>query len=97
MCSRQLGEHHSEVQKQAKDATYQSPPESARAEFALLPAAAEAKEGGAIVLLWWLCAEVAVGLSRPEDLVWGGGRRVVDAGAVEMMSGLQQIRARSEI
>lgn len=62
-----------------EDATYQSAPESARAGLAVLPAAAEAKEVGAIV--WWcgcgLVNEVvamepeSVWCRRPKDLVWG--------------------------
>jgi hypothetical protein len=44
--------------------TYQSAPESGRAGLAELPAAAEAKEVGAIV--WWVgvCAEVAMRRKR---------------------------------
>lgn len=39
-----------EVQGEGSSCTYQSPPESARDELALFPAAAEAKEVGAMVV-----------------------------------------------
>jgi hypothetical protein len=53
--------HACKVQNGRNDTTYSSALDSARAGLALLPAAAEAKEGGAIVVVLWLEEEVAVG------------------------------------
>lgn len=51
--------------------TYQSPPDSLRAELELFPAAAEANEEGAIVVVWLLWKWLSSGrvLSRPEEVV----------------------------
>jgi hypothetical protein len=53
--------HACKVQNGRNGTTYSSALDSARAGLALLPAAAEAKEGGAIVVVLWLEEEVAVG------------------------------------
>jgi hypothetical protein len=72
--------------------TYQSP-ESAREELALLPAAAEAKEVGAIMSCCVFCGGSGSGYGRKRvveakrfsvGIVAGEG----DAGAIGMMSGL---------
>jgi hypothetical protein len=67
------------VQKSARSSTYQSALDSARVEPALLAAAAEAKEVGAIVvvLLWLWGRQVACEvLSIPKVLVRGCGNTI---------------------
>jgi hypothetical protein len=63
--------------------TYHSPLESVRAEPALLPAAAEAKEAGAIVVV-----EVAEGTMVCRGLSFcGGGERQTDWGQLRRFEG----------
>lgn len=72
-----------ETQSGVDRCTYQSPPASARDELALVPAAAEAKEVGAIVVrkVWLRVASMGVRLATPDissgrKVLWGGCDRV---------------------
>lgn len=74
--------------------THQSPPEgSARAELALVPAAAEAKEVGAIVEVLWRKRQSSGKLqSRPKDLLRGVRRSNGGGDADARMSDLELVR-----